>query len=304
MPSSEPESSSCRWCGSGFLGPRRQVADQLYRNEGSFHVAGCAACGSLTLIDPPADVGPYYPAAYVAQLLDADSSTSWRQRFAVDLMERALASPPGRVLDVGCGSGAGLDQYRERGWETWGVELDPAGSGKATARGHHVVRDTFPTPALDGETFDAVRFHHSLEHLLDPAGALTAARQLMRDGALLQVDVPNAGGWVARLSRRYYWQIDPPRHFGIPTLRALRALAARAGFQEVDVQTYTAGYSIANSHALWRFRRALEDPNGWRLLDPRKPAAYPWLALAGAVVSFVTDRAGLGDNLRLTARAT
>ena len=104
----------------------------------------------------------------------------------------------GRALDVGCGEGrfgagllaAGFD-------EVWGVEPDEAAATAAESVLTRVVRASYPAAELAGGTpFDLIAFADSLEHMLDPWGALRSAyASLAPDGAVL-VSMPNIGHYT------------------------------------------------------------------------------------------------------------
>ena len=87
--------------------------------------------------------------------------------------------PAGRLLDVGCGHGLLLDEARERGYETVGLEL----SREAAASRARDARPRRPRGPAGGvqrrhatatrrATFDVVVLADVLEHLDDPVDAI------------------------------------------------------------------------------------------------------------------------------------
>ena len=149
---------------------------------------------------------------------------------------------PGRVLEVGCGSGARLAELRERGWNVQGIEPDAAAA--AVARDFYmvpVVVGTLDEGAFAPSSFDAIVMTHVIEHVSDPLPLLVLCRTLLRPGGQLVVTCPNldAGGhkrygasWIA---------FDPPRHEHMFTLASLVTLARAAGFPSVDARTSVRG---------------------------------------------------------------
>jgi 2-polyprenyl-3-methyl-5-hydroxy-6-metoxy-1,4-benzoquinol methylase len=108
-----------------------------------------------------------------------------------------LPTPLGRVLDVGCGEGAAAEALRGAG-ATWisGIELLPQPAAVAAERYDEVV----VTDALDGidrvaGAFDTVLCYDVLEHLVDPATVVRRLRDVVRDGGVIHVSVPNARHW-------------------------------------------------------------------------------------------------------------
>ena len=97
------------------------------------------------------------------------------------------------ILDVGCnrgGFGRAIKATREA--EVWGVEPDAASADAARDCLDQVITDIFDkrNPIPEGY-FDLVTFNDSLEHMIDPGGALELAKTKLRAGGRVQCCVPN-----------------------------------------------------------------------------------------------------------------
>ena len=110
-----------------------------------------------------------------------------------------LSAGPLRILDVGCGAGAGIAAAKARNaaWKVTGIERDPVLANRARSRCDRVLEGDLARilPALEGEAtrWDAIVFADVLEHVEDPVAALAAARRVAAPGARLLVTVPNVG---------------------------------------------------------------------------------------------------------------
>jgi SAM-dependent methyltransferase len=155
--------------------------------------------------------------------------------------------PPGRILDVGCGTGLFLSVARRRGWTSAGVD----GSLEATrfAREHFgldVETGEFATAFASGRQFEAVTMWDVIEHSRDPIGLLRAARGCLAPGGVLGLSTPNqrsvldvvagamyraSGGRVIAPLEKFY--ID--QHFLYFAPDTLRGALARAGFELVHL---------------------------------------------------------------------
>jgi SAM-dependent methyltransferase len=101
---------------------------------------------------------------------------------------------PLRILEVGCSSGYLGCYLRSQGHRVAGIE--PAAAAAAAARA--VLDDVF-TGNLDeylacgghADGFDVIVLADVLEHLEDPARALTQCRSLLASGGALAISVPN-----------------------------------------------------------------------------------------------------------------
>jgi SAM-dependent methyltransferase len=133
-----------------------------------------------------------------------------------------------RVLDVGCGTGRLLYLLRLAGWSR-SLGLDAyLPEDLRYANGLEVRRAGLET-AEGG--WDAIMFHHSFEHLADPAETLRQVQAKLAPGGrcLIRLPLADSEAWA-----RYgvdWVQLDAPRHLFLHTRRSLALLSADAGLQ-------------------------------------------------------------------------
>ncbi len=206
----------------------------------------CARC-ALVFVDPVP------PEATQSESYGSDYYEPWQgreERARIRLWKRRLGlveerSARGALLDIGCGDGLFLRVAREGGWNVEGIEFSPEGARRASQRlGRPVaVGDLAYERVLRGP-FDVVTLWHVLEHLVEPAPMLDAARVRLRPGGLLVVAVPNLDNLPMRLAYRlasgrplplYETGAREPHlsHFSPP---ALTGLLARRGFEDIEIR--------------------------------------------------------------------
>lgn len=148
----------------------------------------------------------------------------------LDFLEGDL-KPGLRHLDVGCAEGTLLTLTRARGLEVMDLELDSWHAPFAReVRGLAVHSTTLEDAPLAAESLDLVSFVHVLEHLFDPIRTLNRARDLLAEGGLLYVEVPNLNQPLPGLRRFFRHQ-----HNFYFTANTLRALVSAAGFVPLRV---------------------------------------------------------------------
>ena len=156
-------------------------------------------------------------------------------RAELDFLQMYLSDRPGgRLLEVGCGDGWLLSLLAARGWQTEGLDFDPRAVEAARSRGLEVRLGPIGEQGYPDGGFDAVVMVHVLEHVPDPLELLQACHRVLRPGGSLVIITPNVDGFGHRWFQGDWRGLEPPRHLHVFTMRALRKIAADAGFGSVD----------------------------------------------------------------------
>ncbi|MEN8250053.1 MAG: class I SAM-dependent methyltransferase [Bacteroidota bacterium] len=140
---------------------------------------------------------------------------------------------PGKLLEVGCGSGDRLVWMRKAGWEVEGQEVDPKAA--ENARGTHGITvhlGELEKLDLAEGSYDVIIMTHVIEHVYQPVALLEECRRLLKPSGELVVVTPN----VKSCGHKYFsscWRgLELPRHLHIFSPGTLSALAFKAGFEE------------------------------------------------------------------------
>ncbi|HEX5065921.1 MAG TPA: methyltransferase domain-containing protein [Myxococcota bacterium] len=155
---------------------------------------------------------------------------------------------PGRLLDIGCGTGLFLAVARRRGWEPHGV--DDCAEAIAHARSHFgldVSNGEFGAFAAQGMQFDAVTGWDIIEHARDPVGLLRAARGVLAPGGVIGISTPNqrsvldvvAGALYRASFGRVTWPLEKfyiEQHFLYFSPKTLEDALTRAGLALVQMR--------------------------------------------------------------------
>ncbi len=177
--------------------------------------------------------------------------------------------PPdaGRVLDIGCGTGAlGREIKGRRDCEVVGVTHSEEEAEEARRHLDEVlVRDLNVFDPREAGSFDCVVCSHVLEHLYRPERLLAALRDALAPGARLVVALPNVLHWRQR------------------------AEFARGRFR------YTDGGLMDSTHYRfydWTTARALLTESGYALIESEACGGFPLSRLL-PLVRRPLDRAAL-----------
>lgn len=285
-------------------GPLRETGvrayDRLVTGEGPFGVRECPVCEYGVTVPQlrGAELGPYYAQTYYESYYEhagAEPSLLSRLRGRLRRLGAArrrshppykLDDTPGKVLEVGCGSGELLGELRDEGWQTYGIDPSGAAVAAAAERGAQVHEGTLEDQPWPDREFQLIIFQHSLEHIPEPVSALREATELLAPGGKMIVDVPNWSSWQRRLYGGRWVMLDLPRHLQHFSPQALRRIGARVGLEPLDVGTNS--NAIATAYSVHYLIAGRWTP-GWKL----------WLAygLSLPLLPFVWlgDRFGGGD---------
>lgn len=220
--------------------------DRLHDLPGEFRVVRCRQCGLMRTDPRPTleSIGFYYPAdyrPYVTTRVDpaappprADTAGWVRRAVRRVLRPVALELPdcaPGRMLEIGCGSGAFLHAMAQKGWEVEGLEPSPEAGAAAQALGYPVQIGQLETASEPSAPYDLIVGWMVLEHLHEPIAALEKLGRWSTSGAWLVASVPDAGAWELRVFGDAWYALHLPGHLFHYTPRTLGAILARAGWR-------------------------------------------------------------------------
>jgi SAM-dependent methyltransferase len=253
----------CVMCGAGdaaVLGRRlngRQGLRPRRRPGVTVTVRRCRSCGLIYADPRPVPMslaqhygGPpetYWPSGYFTPTTDYfDEQIATFKR----LWGRSVVP---RALDVGAGLGKALRSLERSGFDAFGFEPSSTFRDGALAAGLDPERlqlASIEDADLPADQFDLVTFGAVLEHLHDPAAALTRALGWAAPGGLIHVEVPSAEWLIARMVNRVYRfqgldfvgnlsPMHPPYHLYEFTLTSFQRYSDRAGCTLAEHRRYT-----------------------------------------------------------------
>lgn len=215
------------------------------------------------------------------------------------LLEMASGERPGRVLDLGCGSGFTAAALRRAGHVVVGVDASP---DPETARrvDRLVVADLdlgLPKEVAAEGPFDVVVAADVLEHLRSPDRLLRQLHDVCTPETILLASVPNISHWYPRarigLGRFDYDHrgILDATHLRFFTWRSFAGLAYRAGWLVDDRRVTGLPLEILERDGGRGVRGSAG--NAVRLLDGRARALWPSLFAYQYVARLTRDPARL-----------
>ena len=142
----------------------------------------------------------------------------------------------GRILDIGCGTGAFLDTMHRGGW--FGVGLEPDASAREKAKSLYDIT-ALPTSELahlPKGGYDVITMWHVLEHVHDLHGYMSRLKELLSADGKLFIAVPNYGSYDAKFYTSSWAAYDVPRHLWHFSPKAMRTLTGQHGMSIREIK--------------------------------------------------------------------
>lgn len=261
-------------------------------------------------VSPEIASGDYYnrlsmPFYLSRDKLDSDYASV---RFERELRLFQSHCPAGRVLDVGCSTGAFLFQLRSRYPESYavtGTDVANTALDYCESRGLEIIREPFLDFDFGSRRFEAVTFWAVMEHLVFPRLFLKKAAKLLEPGGLCFILVPNLESLAVRVLGAKYRYIMPD-HVNYFTASTLRAFGSDEDLFEIVATGSSHFNPLVIAHDVTGNKERVSDEERIRLLKrTTRYKQHPLLRPIKAVYSSLERILGwmtLADNLFIVLR--
>lgn len=233
----------CPLCGGQEFVPLLRARDYHYGNPGEYTQAQCTRC-TLAFLDPmydEAELAGFYSQDYYAftdRFPVSNAAPSFKARIwrLLGVKEHLTKDPkferPGRMLDIGCGSGWFIAQMRDLGWEVKGVEPNTAAADLGRReKGLNIFSGSLMDARFPAGCFDYVRLNHSFEHMERPNQILAEIYRILADSGKLMIGVPNRDSFNARVFGRFWFHLALPVHTFSYSVRTLSRMLLKHNFK-------------------------------------------------------------------------
>lgn len=212
----------CPACGASLVQAVLSVKDYTVSGE-NFSIWQCSNCTLRFTQDVPDEksVGIYYKSEdYISH---SNTSKGFINRIYQFIRKRTLKQKrklitvvtgltSGRLLDVGSGAGAFVNEMKQNGWDVTGLEPDADARRIAKESFNCDLQTTDQLFQLQKGSFDAITLWHVLEHVHDLHHYLQQLSSLLTENGRLIIAVPNYTSFDAGIYKECWAAYDVPRH--------------------------------------------------------------------------------------------
>lgn len=194
-----------------------------------------------------------------------------------------------RLLDLGCGNGAKLVEFAQRGYDVWGVDVgkDSIRVCRAILPQGHFIQGELQGTGLPVAFFDHIRIDNALEHVPNPGEVVEECYRLLRQGGKLFVFVPHGKSLSIRIMKGNSISAWIPFHLHLFTYKSLRRLIEDAGFKQIKIY----GYNPISWLPLSIMQRRNEGSPNPKLRPPT------WFNLVCFPIGWLATKLGMGEEL-------
>lgn len=303
---------SCIDCNNTVALSETNLFDSRFGIPGSYTASICMACGLEQLVPLPTqdELKYLYESYYNFGGEQNTRYTLLRERFHLSSLyhlwlvldgdisfHRIKGS--GRLIDIGCNEGRGLQFYRRNGWRAEGLELNTQAATVARKLGY-VVHSELIEDFIPAEKYDVVVLSNVLEHSLHPREMLSHVQRLLNPGGEVWISCPNGESFLRKIFGRFWINWHVPFHIVQFSPTTLQGLLKSSGFTQVVVRQETPALWVAHSV----IARLCARP-GSVTRQLRNPALVAFLILTIRLLLFPVlwciNRSGRGDCLVVRA---
>lgn len=148
----------------------------------------------------------------------------------------------GKLLDIGCSAGLFLNLAKEKGWETYGVEISKDTANIAIQKyGLNVFNGDLEKANFKTKFFDVITIFDVIEHVKNPTRTMYFINRLLKDEGVLILSTPNIDGIFPVLSYKVsklinYWpHPEPPHHLFQFSKKTIKRLLNKTGFEVLKI---------------------------------------------------------------------
>lgn len=236
--------TECPVCGSREINPLLTVRDFSVSKE-DYVIWQCAACSLRFTQDAPDEnsIGPYYKSPDYISHTNTDKgfiNHTYQKVRNHTLQQKAglvtsrTGVEKGRILDVGCGTGAFLNVMRDRGWEIEGIEPDYDARQLVKELYHIEPKEPGAIVEIPNGSLDAITLWHVLEHVHELHPYVEKLKELLKPGGRLFIAVPNYQSEDAKHYKPFWAAYDVPRHLYHFSPKSMEVLMRRHGLKIIE----------------------------------------------------------------------
>ena len=225
-------------------------ADSFSKLGPETNVLKCPVCGTQFIFPQPSDkmLDKIYNAQY---FLAGDDPLAqermWKLKretahLYLDNIMSLAHTVPGKLLEIGCGTGDFLLEAQSQGFDVSGLEISSDAVDIANNRLKIIVvrQGTLEEAGFEKSSFDLIALFDVIEHVRDPLSFLDQIYGLLKPGGKVAIVTPSLDSWSAKLMGRH-WMDYKLEHLWYFNQYSIKRALIKSGFSQI---TFPPNYKI------------------------------------------------------------
>ncbi|NMB82159.1 MAG: class I SAM-dependent methyltransferase [Ignavibacteria bacterium] len=143
---------------------------------------------------------------------------------------------PGQVLEIGCGNGFLLNEFKKKGWECLGIEP----SEQAVKFGKEILNLNIHKGYLNdcqcrNNSFDLVILMDVIEHISEPQKFMNSILSYLKNDGILVIGTGNICSLNAIIARSAWSYFGSWEHISFYSPRSIRFLLSKVGLSHIKI---------------------------------------------------------------------
>ena len=148
-----------------------------------------------------------------------------------NLLQKETGLQKGKLLDIGCGTGAFLNTMQNAGWQITGLEPDDTARNKAIELYKINPQPSHEIFSLPTNEYDAITMWHVLEHVHELQEYIAQLKKMITAKGKIFIAVPNYTSYDAKHYQANWAAYDVPRHLYHFSPKSMQTLIEKYGMK-------------------------------------------------------------------------
>jgi SAM-dependent methyltransferase len=228
---------------------QKNQSSKLFTKEGGQYVK-CVSCQMVYLnpVFTDESLVQYYMNNKVEQgIVVAEDISFYEKLYNQGLTTAQKKTEIGNILDIGCSTGLFLDIAKEKGWRTYGLELNKIEFSIAKEKEHNIF-NTLLEDVYFNEKFNIVSLWDVFEHIKNGSNTLKLIKNLLTDNGVILLQIPSSDSLAARVMQSKCNMFDGLEHVNLYGIESLTKLVERNGLKILDVKSVVPELGVLNNY--------------------------------------------------------
>jgi SAM-dependent methyltransferase len=230
---------SCPICSNDNFTSKGNYQDWHYNNKGEYSYSLCQSCNLVFQ-------NPLYDDSELANFYPKEDYYAYKNNYHQVHTENQSKLNK-RILDIGCGNGWVLAEYRQKGWDVAGVEPSKFAAESGNQTGLNIFNGTLLEASFQENYFDLVTSNHSFEHIYNPNEILIEVKKILKTNGELKIGVPNYNSFNSKLFGKHWYYFGAPVHTYNYSGKNLKLLIEKHGFEFIQINHVSGVLGILGS---------------------------------------------------------